>query len=99
MSRGLVEATKSEPVVVQFIHESVRGFLQKRGLGRESDAGEPDFEAKCHGTLKEICIRYVAKHARLLEKELPVQDCVVQGESPLVSFSTHDERVPVDSTK
>ena len=58
-SKGLTEVSKSQPPIVQFIHETIRGFLlQNNGLRNL----QPDLGANVtglsHDQLKRCCVQY-----------------------------------------
>jgi hypothetical protein len=62
--KGLAEVSKYRPLVVQFIHESVRHFLLKdRGLYalalKLSTDLEADSQSASHEKLKELCLRHI----------------------------------------
>ncbi|KAJ9659952.1 hypothetical protein H2198_002842 [Neophaeococcomyces mojaviensis] len=80
-SHGLVESTKTEPPIVQFIHETVRDYLVgENPLGRrQTDAYAtctlaPDFGSdSCHMEIAEGCLHYLldlGKKAPLTEELL-----------------------------
>jgi ankyrin repeat protein len=59
-SKGLAEITTSKPHTVQFIHESVRDFLLKDGLGNIwSDLGS-NLQGQSHERLKQCCLNYMS---------------------------------------
>lgn len=62
LSRGLVEVTKADPPVVQFIHETVRHFLTgPLGLSRVRPELANNLVGLSHGMLKQSCERYLLK--------------------------------------
>lgn len=62
-SRGLVELTKSEPPVIQFIHETVREFLVgKSGLCRVDLALEVNLLGWSHAKLAQTCLCYFSRN-------------------------------------
>ena len=61
-SKGLAEVSKSEPVTIHFIHETVRGFLlQKNGLAKiRPDLGD-SMLGSSHDQLRESSLRYFSR--------------------------------------
>jgi ankyrin repeat protein len=57
-SKGLAEVTKSKDQTVQFIHESVRDFLQGNGLNRLRTGLGSNFPGLSHERLKQCCQSY-----------------------------------------
>lgn len=59
-SRGLIEVTRSEPPVVQFIHETVREFLAgDHRLVQVDPALAGNLPGHIHAKLAEACVSYV----------------------------------------
>ncbi|CAN9344926.1 unnamed protein product [Alternaria alternata] len=56
-SRGLIEFTASEPQKVQLIHESVRDFVLKDGLGDVWPDLRTNFRGESHEQLKRCCMK------------------------------------------
>ena len=55
VSKGLAEITKSKPLTVQFIHESVRDFLLKEGGIDKLPIRGKNIEGQSHDTFTRIC--------------------------------------------
>lgn len=89
-SRGLVEVTKTEWPVVQFIHETVRGYLTNvRSTERKgADSISPyfcvqDFEADiCHQRFSEGCLSYLLQIFRQISS---IEE--IQSRFPLASYA------------
>ena len=61
-SRGLTEISKSEPPIVQFIHETVREFLLRRnGLVALQPNLEGCLRGSSHDKLRKSCSEYIAR--------------------------------------
>jgi NACHT domain len=59
-SRGLVEQTKSQPPVIQFIHETVRDFLiGEEGLKQLHFPSTENVQGWSNDKLKDGCLRYI----------------------------------------
>ncbi|KAF5711715.1 nacht ankyrin domain-containing protein [Fusarium mundagurra] len=61
-SKGLAEITRPGIRTVQFIHESVRGFLKDKGLQdlrRELEVETENLESVCHDQLRKCCQVYL----------------------------------------
>ena len=59
-SKGLAETTTSKTPKIQFIHESVKDFLEKEnGLGRIWSDLESNFKGQSHERLKQCCMKYI----------------------------------------
>ncbi|KAK5941082.1 hypothetical protein PMZ80_006359 [Knufia obscura] len=99
-SRGLVEITKVEPLVVQFIHGSVRDFLIDAGdLARIEPTLSSSVEGLSSNTLKQTCLRYINScpmwrmgqftNARVtLDVTLGITLDELQGAHQLIEYST-----------
>lgn len=62
-SRGLVEVTKSEPPVIQFIHETVREFLvNQSGLAQVDSVLKDNLLGWSHAKLAQVCFGYMTYH-------------------------------------
>jgi len=59
-SKGLAEITTSKLQRVQFIHESVRDFLLKDGLGSVWSDLRDNFQGQSHERLKQCCLNYIS---------------------------------------
>ena len=79
-SRGLVELTKSQPSIVQFIHETVRDYLidntavllTSHRRRSASDTGEADFEARASSVaIAKGCMDYLLDTAEVLPLTFP----------------------------
>ncbi|KAI9898929.1 hypothetical protein N3K66_005390 [Trichothecium roseum] len=68
-SKGLVEVTKSQPQITQFIHESVKDFLLKEN---ELFVIWPNiregFEGRSHDRLKKCCLDYIL----IARRQMPI---------------------------
>jgi ankyrin repeat protein/nucleoside phosphorylase len=76
-SRGLTEVTKSNPPVIQFIHESVRDFLiRDNGLAKINPTLSCNFDGLCHEQLSKACLRYfdqcLPPHQNYQRRAVPV---------------------------
>ena len=59
-SKGLAETTTSDTPKIQFIHESVKDFLEKEnGLGRIWSDLESNFKGQSHERLEQCCMKYI----------------------------------------
>ncbi|MCJ1437849.1 hypothetical protein MMC27_007236 [Xylographa pallens] len=62
-SKGLTEISKSQPPIVQFIHETVRVFLlQDNGLVKLQPERETSIVGLGHARLAECCFQYFTLH-------------------------------------
>ncbi|KAH7014409.1 uncharacterized protein B0I36DRAFT_398007, partial [Microdochium trichocladiopsis] len=59
ISKGLAEITISSHPTVQFIHESVRDFLEKSDWLHQLFSTSSNFEAQSHETLKRLCFLHL----------------------------------------
>ncbi|KAK5082321.1 hypothetical protein LTR05_007467 [Lithohypha guttulata] len=61
-SRGLVEITKAQPPIIQFIHETVRDYLvEKDGIAKVAPDIADNVEGSSHNTIKIACARCIKK--------------------------------------
>ena len=69
-SRGLTEVSKSNPPVVQFIHETVRDFLiHGNGLANLRPVLRDNMVGLSHDRLKECCFRYFLRSCNFSSEE------------------------------
>jgi ankyrin repeat protein len=86
-SKGLAEMTKGINPTVQFIHESVRGYLLDVGLVTLDPSLGSDLVGRCHAQLHECCRRYLETAliilTRLLGKAPSEEDDAVERQTLL----------------
>ena len=80
-SKGLVELTHTEPKRVQFIHETVRGYLfRSTSFQRIQKGATSNFEGDCQERLKEQCLQ-------------EIRDSTPNVPSPRQDLSTKDAEI------
>ncbi|KAH8898200.1 hypothetical protein GQ53DRAFT_802609 [Thozetella sp. PMI_491] len=67
-SKGIVKIVPSPEPMVQFIHESVRGFLLQKGLAHICPPSERGFEGPANDLLKYCCDSYLSNVADSVQK-------------------------------
>jgi hypothetical protein len=87
-SKGLAEITKGINPRVQFIHESVRGFLLGKGLEMIQPGLSENIVSLSYERLKDCCLRYLEKSetALLPALQLASNTGVIVVESELIAY-------------